>query len=228
MNHRVSRIVSPLSISESLRGALSEGSDFNPIYRPKDGCMDTASLLLKPLVAILLFSNMDYYAIQVRTRAEEKYMKLFSARNPEALVRFIFPKKKMKIRRAGTVLDVVTPIFPGYIFVESEFSMPYSLYAKLRRTDGFFRFLKRGEAIRPLEGRDLDIINHFVRTGPVAGASQVHFDENDRIVVDEGPLKGLEGSIVKVDKRKGRAKVQLDLYEESFLIDFAFEIIRRS
>ena len=34
------------------------------------------------------------------------------------------------------------------------------------------------------------------------GVSMVHFDENERIVVDEEPLKGLEGSIIKVDRRK--------------------------
>jgi hypothetical protein len=31
---------------------------------------------------------------------------------------------------------------------------------------------------------------------------------------------------VKVDKRKGRAKVRLDLYEESYLVDFAFTMIQ--
>ncbi|MCL2557796.1 MAG: antitermination protein NusG, partial [Treponema sp.] len=39
------------------------------------------------------------------------------------------------------------------------------------------------------------------------------------------PLKGLEGRIIKVDKRKKRAKIRLDLYDESFAIDLAFEII---
>jgi transcriptional antiterminator NusG len=36
---------------------------------------------------------------------------------------------------------------------------------------------------------------------------------------------GLEGSIIKVDKRKGRAKIKLDLYNDSFSIDLAFEVI---
>jgi transcriptional antiterminator NusG len=36
---------------------------------------------------------------------------------------------------------------------------------------------------------------------------------------------GLEGKIVKVDKRKGRAKIKLDLYNDSFAIDLAFEVI---
>jgi len=64
--------------------------------------------------------------------------------------------------------------------------------------------------------------------GKVADTSKVVFDENERIVVIEGPLKGLEGSIIKINKRKGRAKVSLDMCESSFLIDLSFEILDRS
>jgi transcriptional antiterminator NusG len=38
-------------------------------------------------------------------------------------------------------------------------------------------------------------------------------------------MKGLEGQIIKVDKRKKRAKIRLKLYEDSFPIDFGFELI---
>lgn len=61
----------------------------------------------------------------------------------------------------------------------------------------------------------------------MAEKSKVYFNEEDRIVVSEGPLKGLEGRIIKVDKRKGRAKIKLDFYDNSFAIDLAFEIISR-
>jgi transcriptional antiterminator NusG len=53
----------------------------------------------------------------------------------------------------------------------------------------------------------------------------VSFDINGRISVKEGPLKGYEGKIVHVDKRKRRARVQLDLYKESYHIDFGFELL---
>ena len=66
-----------------------------------------------------------------------------------------------------------------------------------------------------------------MKFGEIAEPSRVHFDENDRIVVDSGPLQGLEGKIVKVDRRKGRAKIQLDLYTENFLLDLGFEVISK-
>ncbi len=63
--------------------------------------------------------------------------------------------------------------------------------------------------------------------GPKIGASMVNFDENERIVVDEGPLKGLEGSIITVDRRKQRAKVQLDFHGSTYTLDLSFEDISR-
>ena len=61
--------------------------------------------------------------------------------------------------------------------------------------------------------------------GEIAGESKVVFDLNDRIKVIEGPMKDLEGEIIKVDKRKKRAKIKLNLYENSFTIDFGFKIL---
>jgi transcriptional antiterminator NusG len=72
----------------------------------------------------------------------------------------------------------------------------------------------------------LELVLHFIRkVGPLAGKSLVTFDENSKIIVIEGPLAGLEGKIVKVDRRKGRAKIKLDIYGDSFTIDFAFEAL---
>ena len=125
--------------------------------------------------------------------------------------------------------EINSPVFPGYIFVESE-DDDSILKNKMafRRIPGFYRFLKTNQNICPLSGRDLELVLHFIKkVGPVAGLSRVYFNEDSRIIVTEGPLLGLEGKIIKVDKRKGRAKIKLDLYNDSFAIDLSFEVIGR-
>ncbi|MDR3162024.1 MAG: antiterminator LoaP [Spirochaetaceae bacterium] len=170
---------------------------------------------------------MRYYAVQVKTRGEGKYIRLFKALYPEIPAALYFPKRRIDIRRKGVMVPSTKGIFPGYVFVgigEGDSILNYHWF--LRKTDGFFRFLKSNQHICPLENRDLETVIHFIKeAGQVAGKSRVFFDENSRIVVLEGPLKGLEGNIIKVDKRKGRAKIKLDLYDESFAIDLAFEYI---
>ncbi|MDR2768495.1 MAG: antiterminator LoaP [Treponema sp.] len=171
---------------------------------------------------------MNYYAVQVKTRGEEKYIRLLQANHPEITLNIYFPKRKIAVRSRGRVIQSTAAIFPGYIFLEIEPEDSILKYQwSFRRTDGFFRFLKSNQNIRPLEDRDLETALHFIKkAGPLAGISKVYFNENSRIVVLEGPLAGLEGSIVKVDKRKGRAKIRLDLYDESFSIDLGFEVIQ--
>jgi len=170
---------------------------------------------------------MNYYAIQVKTRCEDKFIKLFKAQHPDVNFPLHFPKRLLDIRRAGKTKSSALAVFPGYIFIEAENND--EIQAKkwdFRQTDGFYRFLKSNTNITPLADRDLELVLHFIsNAGSIAGRSKVYFNENSRIVVVEGPLIGLEGRIMKVDKRKGRAKIKLDLYDDSFTIDLGFEIL---
>jgi transcriptional antiterminator NusG len=170
---------------------------------------------------------MKYYALQVKTRSEDKYIKLLKALHPDIPFPLYFPQRQIDIRRKGRVSTSIAPVFPGYIFVEAGDEEDIRRYQwSFRRTDGFFRFLRSNQNITPLADRDLELALHFIKkVGPLAGKSKVYFNENSRIVVTEGPLMGLEGQIIKVDKRKGRAKIKLDLYDDSFSIDLAFELI---
>ena len=172
----------------------------------------------------------NYYALQVKTRREESFIKLFKALHPEIPIPIFFPQRSLYIRRSGTVFNSCSAIFSGYIFIETENEDDIRKYQwAFRKTNGFYRFLPSNQNICPLTDKNLDLVLHFIKkVGPVAGKSLVTFDENSKIMVIEGPLAGLEGKIVKVDKRKGRAKVKLDIYEDSFTIDLAFEALEKN
>ena len=171
----------------------------------------------------------NFYALQVKTKGEEKFMRLFRGQHPWFSLPLHFPQRSLDLRKGGKITPTKLAVFPGYIFLELPGGDDIREYAPaFRATDGFFRFLRSNQDITPLLRRDLEVVLHFIKLGPVAGKSKVTFDENSRIVVLEGPLSGLEGSIVKVDRRKGRAKVKLDLYDDSFCIDLAFEVIAKA
>ena len=170
---------------------------------------------------------MNYYAIQVKTYAEDKFIEIFKTQNPETALILHFPKRQLNIRKMRRMKTATSPIFPGYIFVEADGDREIQESQwELRRTKGFCRFLISNQEITPLADSDLELVLHFIKNaGSIAGRSKVYFNENSRIIVVEGPLMGLEGRILKVDKRKGRAKIKLDLYNDSFTIDLAFEVI---
>ena len=170
---------------------------------------------------------MNYYALQVKAHGENKFIRLFRALHPDIKFPLYFPQRRLDIRHGGQIRQSMSAVFPGYVFIEAAGDDELLSHQwDFRRTEGFYRFLRSNQEIVPLANRDLELVLHFIKNvGPVAGRSRVYFNENSRIVVIEGPLRGLEGRIIKVDKRKGRAKIKLDLYDDSFALDLAFEVI---
>jgi len=169
---------------------------------------------------------MNFYVIQVKAKTENNYLNLAKKTINQANIHFYWFRRELAQRKNGKIRNVLSPIFPGYIFLETEI-ITKDLYCGLRKLPGFIRFLKNNEEILPLTPKDLALIKHFLLTGEIIHKSLVTFKPQDRIQILAGPLKGLEGFIVKVDKRKQRVKVRLELYDDSFLIDFGFEAIER-
>jgi len=169
---------------------------------------------------------MQYYTVHVLTSSEDDFARrLRPLLGPE---RLIVPKKMMPIRRRGKTAQELSPVFTGYVFIESEGILDEpAIYWTIRRTPGFIRFLRENSTPTPLSARDVLLLRHFISFGEYADTSKVTFDEDDRIIVLEGPLKGLEGHIIKVNRRKGRAKVLLDMYGEQFPIDLGFAVVER-
>ncbi|MFP4364491.1 MAG: antiterminator LoaP [Spirochaetia bacterium] len=169
---------------------------------------------------------MNLYGIQIKTGKEQSFKKLVGQKLSDNEVSILWPRRELVIRKKGIERKQEAPIFPGYVFLQSTGLDP-DLYWKVKRTPGFVRFLYSGESLNPLKGDDLQLIQHFLSFGEVVKQSEVVFDKNNKIQILEGPLKGLEGQIIKVNKRKKRAKVKLQLYENSFTIDFSFKDMKK-
>jgi len=167
---------------------------------------------------------MFYFAIQVKTREESKFIALTKNMYPRLSIDIVCPRRSLTIRRRGQTKQVEAPLYPGYVFLRS-ITLDPDLYWAIKKVPGFFRFLKSNTNIQPLEGKDLELLLHFLHYGEVIHKSQAIFDENKRVVILEGPLKGLEGRIVKVDRRKGRVKIKLELQDELFMVDLGVEFI---
>ena len=145
------------------------------------------------------------YVLQVLAGSEQQFLRLAGRqlkRDGIADTAIHWPRRALKIRRAGRVVDAVARI-PGLIRV-----LPQTAHAK------------------PLDNYDLALIRHLIGCGAVIKRSRVSLAPGARIVVHAGPLKSMEGRIVKVDVRKKRVKVRLDLYGDAFLVDFGIDVLQ--
>jgi transcriptional antiterminator NusG len=167
---------------------------------------------------------MSFYAIQTRTGSEDRFLTLAAKGLQGTGARLLWPRRNLRIRRKGEWQDSMAAIFSGYVFLQAPSIQP-AVYAALKRAPGFARFLLSNVNIVPLGRQDQALLTHFLSFGEVVERSVAFFDEHRRIRIVSGPLRGLEGMIVRVDRRKGRARVRLAMYEDSFEVDFGFDAI---
>ena len=169
---------------------------------------------------------MSYFVIQVTSGKETECRTYLvkSGQFPEKSL--VFPRRKLMVRKQGKTTEKQVPLFPGYLFFRTDEVYPDQIRA-VRETPGVFCFLRIDGALIPLHREEEEQLSLFLRTGEIAGISTIDLKENNKITVTKGPLTGQEGNIVKLDKRKKRAKVRLSLYKEAFLIDFGFDFVEK-
>ncbi|MDR1893785.1 MAG: antiterminator LoaP [Spirochaetales bacterium] len=170
---------------------------------------------------------MNIYVIQALTGQEEKFLALAKrSLPPEDGNRLIWPRRDLERLSRGRWFAKREPLYPGYVFYRADSVDPEN-YRAFQSIPGFLRFLMGRENILPLSQDDLTLLSHFLAFGEIVPRSQVYFDENNLIRIVQGPLMGLEGRIIKVNRRKKRAKVALSLYAKSFPVDLGFEILEK-
>ncbi|HBB43179.1 MAG TPA: transcriptional antiterminator NusG [Treponema sp.] len=169
---------------------------------------------------------MEYYCMMVKTGGEEVYKKeaekVLAETNPGSAVYFF--KKIMRTKKGQNYEQA---LFPGYVFLQIP-SLKPEVTAPLRKCPGFYHFLRSNSDITPLCGKDLDYIKNLLGFGEVQGISKAYFDENMRIVITEGPLVGFSGNIIKVNRKRQRVTVMLDMFNSSMKFDMTYDMIEKS
>jgi transcription termination/antitermination protein NusG len=164
--------------------------------------------------------------IQVKTGREKVFINQFLRTIEHGSLRLLNPRRELIQWKDGKSFHIIKPLFPGYLFLVTE-HIDAELVRNVKRLPDFNQFLRNNRDIKPLLVEDSECLYSFLNEGEIAGISDAYFDEHDRIVIISGPLQGLDGRIVKVNRRRGRAKVRFSLYENNLLVDFSFKDINR-
>lgn len=167
---------------------------------------------------------LDCYCIMVKTGGEEKFKDLATEKlaADENGSRLYFFKKMMKTRNGPAFEE---PLFPGYVFMETE-KLERSTIEMLKKINGFYHFLFDNAAPQKLQGKNFEYFSVFKKTGEKLGISKAKFDENQRIVIVDGPLKDFEGRIIRVNRRCKRVTVEIDMFGYSKKVDLCYEDVQ--
>lgn len=177
---------------------------------------------------------MKWYVLYVKTGKEEEVKTQVQRYLDKSQCHCFIPKRKVPERKEGKITHVIKIMFPGYVFlnVSMNFSLYYQIVAipgvysllnysnkkdiNFQYNDGeyFFKFIPDGEMnkLLALVNLDNDVMEY-----------STFLLEEDKIKILAGPLIGMEGYIKKIDRRKQRAKLEMDFMGVKKIIDIGFE-----
>lgn len=136
----------------------------------------------------------------------------------------IFPRKVRRIRRNGEWQEDRAALLPGYVFV-------YTVGERERpedylRLDGVMRVLRYGEEKDGwLYGDDLAFADWIRERDGMLGTLTA-IEEGDWVRVDEGLLKEMRGRVVRVDRRKQIACVEMSILGGGKRVWLSYELLK--
>ena len=111
-------------------------------------------------------------------------------------------------------------MLPGYIFYEAD----DGCRPKPPLPEGIFRILTTLDGDCRLLGRDEWFAGWVLKNDGEIGISHAH-RVGDRIQIRQGPLKDLEGSILRIDRRNKNGQVRLEIEGREIKVWLPFELV---
>ena len=138
--------------------------------------------------------------------------------------KFYIFERKLKNRSRGWF---EAPLFPGYVFFQVETLSP-DFFEVIKNIKGFFRILYDNQHPVKINGAALEELKLYIKNGEHWGLSKVLFVPGQKIKAISGPLVGLEGSIVAVNRKKKQITVQSTLTQDGKKFDLLYEDVDSS
>jgi len=164
---------------------------------------------------------MNWYVLHVLTGEELRVQKRLARTAPD--IRTLVPRRKLKERCQGVFREATRLLFPGYVFAYTALNV--ESYYKLTAPAGVIGILGKPDPC-PVPEREMAHVLKWCEEGELVGLSRVR--DGERVIVIDGPLKNMEGHIVRVDRRKCRARVRITLFGEPKEIDFGIEFLQQA
>ncbi len=166
-----------------------------------------------------------WYAVQVRTGTEEEIksqcLKVISS---DVLEDCFIPHYESMKRYHGEWHKVKSILFPGYVFLISDDVK--ELYYRLKNVIGLTKILGTGDEIVPLYKEEIEFLESFGAKKESVKISK-GIIEGEQVIVLEGPLKGYEGCIRKIDRHKRLAFLEIELMGRKVETQVGLEIVDR-
>ncbi|MCR5796739.1 MAG: antiterminator LoaP [Eubacterium sp.] len=167
-----------------------------------------------------------WYVIWTLTGHEKELIDIINEKVPKDMyIRAWSPVKEELRKYQGEETSVQLMLFPGYVFIDT--TQPKEVHELLYRNKNYIGFLKCDDEFISVSEGEKQIISHFMGESDCASAS-LGVMENGTVLIIDGPLKGMEDKIVKIDRHKKKAWVLIpNLLGQDRKLSFALEVVEK-
>ena len=165
-----------------------------------------------------------WHAVFVMTGNEQTVKEKIAYTFKDSDILPVVPQRRINERRKGAWHEKIIPLFPGYILIKGYISTED--YYILKTVPGILRILKDNNELYRIHPDEIKIIGQLMIDGEIIGISTA-FQQDDSIVITDGPLLGMEGLIQSIDYRKGRVRVTLSFLGDKRTVDLSIKIINK-
>ena len=161
--------------------------------------------------------NLSWYAIRMRSKFERVAAAALAGKGYEEFLPLCRSRRKWSDR--SKELDV--PLFPGYLFCR--FDVQERLLPILT-TPGVVSIVGAGKVPVPIPDEEIAAIQTVVRSG-LRARPWPHLVAGSRVVIEKGPLTGIEGVTLDAEKRF-RLIVSIPLLQRSVAVEIERDWVR--
>ena len=171
----------------------------------------------------LLDNKGKWYAGFVKTGDEDNVRKRLEYRFTGKDIHVFVPKRKLRERKNGLWETKIRSLFPGYVLING--LLGYDEYYLMKNIPGLITVLRDRSMFYEIVPDEMKILCSLICNSEIIGTSTI-LSDSGRIAVVEGPLVGLEGLIVSLNRRKGRVKVRLNFIGEERMVDLDMNVLQ--
>lgn len=170
--------------------------------------------------------GLNWYVLFVMGGKEQKICEFLEKENIHAFL----PKMEVLYRKQGTFYPQEKLMFPSYVFIESDLEHTFfhqKLLELKQKKTGIIKELKfDNEGTPALTQEEKELIEKLIGRKKVMKHS-IGYIEGDQVIVTEGPLQGFESKIIKIDRHKRRAQIEIEMLGRVVNLNVSLEIIKK-
>ena len=162
------------------------------------------------IIAGSALNESSWVVARVTSGKEDEIRETCADMLPKDVLKDVFVPKHVRLKKyRGEWRRETRPLYSGYVFMVTD--DPEALDKALTKVPGYHRLLKAADVILTVSDEEKSFINRIAGRDNVVEIS-TGYKEGDKITVVSGPMMGLEGDIIHVDRHKRLVTINVSLF----------------